>query len=210
VNLPQQKKNWSLTSEAFERLLASFDADRDLAGKKYLLLRRKLTEFFEARGSDAPLDHADETFNRVARRITEGEQIKDLNSYFYGVARLIWLETLRSRDKELTPLELAMPPIAVNAGEVEAQKQVQEERLHCLEHCLSKLSIQNRTLIIEYYREEQGLKIEARKRQAARLETTLNGLRLRASRIRAELSQCIHSCVQSLPETRNQSPNTEY
>ena len=210
MNLAAQKKDWTLTSEAFERLLVAFDADRESAAHKYEIMRRKLAEFFEARGTDAPPDYADETINRVARRITEGEEIKDLNSYFYGVARLIWLEFVRSRDKETTPLELASVPIAVNAAEVEAERQQKEQRLTCLEGCLSKLTPANRNLIVEYYREEQGLKIETRKRQAETLNTTINGLRLRASRIRADLAKCVHGCVQASSATRNQRTNTEY
>lgn len=196
MNLPAQKRQWTLTSEAFERLLVAFDPDRESAAQKYEIMRRKLAEFFEARGTDAPPDYADETINRVARRIEEGEQIQDLASYFYGVARLIWLEFVRSRDKESTPLELAPIPVALNAAEVEAELNRKEQRLTCLEFCLSKLSPANRNLIVEYYREEQGLKIETRKRLAETLNTTVNGLRLRASRIRAELSACVHSCVQ--------------
>ena len=40
-----------------------------------------------------------------------------------------------------------------------------------------------------------------RKRQAEALNTSLNGLRLRASRIRSELTQCIHSCVETSTPT---------
>lgn len=202
MNLPApSKRDRTLTREAFERLLVAFDADRDSAAQKYEIMRQKIIEFFEARGTDASPDYADETFNRVARRITEGEEIKDLNSYFYGVARLIWLEFLRARDKESIPLELAPVPIAINVAEVEAERHQQEQRLICLENCLSKLSPANSDLIVEYYREEQGLKIEMRKRQAERLNTTINGLRLRASRIRAELAKCVHSCVQASTPT---------
>ena len=187
----------------------AFDADREEAGQKYETIRRKLTEFFEARGSESPADNADETINRVARRISEGEQIRELNSYFYGVARLVWLENLRAREKDPTPLELAPTPVAANTSELEVERQQREDRLNCLESCLSRLSSINRTLIVEYYREEKGNKIEHRKEQATRLDTTLNGLRLRASRIRAELSKCVHSCVAEVYVTRNQLKNTE-
>src|SRR5437016_12714077 len=94
-----RKKDWTLTKEAFELLLDSLDANRERAGAKYENLRRKLIEFFEARGSYSPADHADETINRVARRIAEGEDIESLERYSYGVARLLLKETLRSRDK---------------------------------------------------------------------------------------------------------------
>jgi len=190
----------TITSEAFDQLLLAFDADRDTAGQKYETIRRKLTEFFEARGSDAPPDNVDETINRVARRISESEQIQDLNAYFYGVARLVWLENLRARDKNATPLELAPTPNAANPSEP-AERQHREVQLGCLETCLAQLSVTNRMLIIEYYQEEKGLKIEHRKRQAEKLNTTLNGLRLRASRIRSELTHCVHSCVEQGRQT---------
>ena len=208
------KTDWTLTSSAFDQLLLAFHADRDLAGQKYEIVRRKLTEFFEARGAENPLDDIDETINRVARRITEGEQIKDLNAYFYGVARLVWLENLRAREKDPTPLELAPTPAAPNTTELEVERQLREDRLECLESCLSSLSPDNRTLIVEYYREEKGIKIEHRRQQATKLNTSLNGLRLRASRIRAELTQCIHSCLRKRSgsrgtSTRNQPVDTD-
>lgn len=179
----------------------AFDADRETAGEKYETIRRKLAEFFEARDSDEPHDHVDEAINRVARRIAEGEEIKDLNSYFYGVARLVWLENLRAREKDRTPLELAPTPTAPDTSEQDLNRQVNEHRLSCLEGCLARLPASNRTLIIEYYREEKGKKIEHRKQQAKKLNTTLNGLRLRASRIRSELTLCVHSCVKRERQT---------
>ena len=210
MNLPSpSKKEWTLTGAAFDQLLRAFDSERDNAAQKYEFMRRKLVEFFEARGSDSPPDSVDEAIDRVARRISEGQQIDDLNSYFYGVARLIWLEGLRSRHKEPTPLEDTHTPVAPNSAELEIERQHREDRLGCLESCLSTLSSANRILIVEYYREEKGIKIEHRKRQAERLNTTLNGLRLRASRIRAELSECVHFCLDQVSKTRNPKFDTD-
>jgi DNA-directed RNA polymerase specialized sigma24 family protein len=104
------KTVWTLTPEAFERLLASFDSDRERAGQKYENTRRKLLEFFEARGSRAPDEHADETLNRVARKIVEGEAIENLNNYCYGVARFLWLEASRGRAKEPLRSTTITPP----------------------------------------------------------------------------------------------------
>ena len=204
--LAARKKDWTLTKEAFERLLASLDANREHAGQKYEQLRRKLIEFFEARGSSTPADHADETINRVARKVEEGESVQDLNRYFYGVARLLFMETLRARDKEPMALDLArVPAIAADDEEYERQRQQHEQRTRCFELCLTKLPAAGRALIVEYYREERGVKIEQRKRQAVKLNMSLNALRLRASRLRAELSDCINSCLARSHQTRNQS-----
>ena len=204
--LAAKKKDWILTQEAFERLLAALDADRERAGQKYETVRRKLIEFFEARGHNSPSDPADETINRVARRLDEGERVQDFSAYFYGVARLLLKETLRGRGKEPIALDLAPPPtVAADNEEQEQRRQDEELRLRCFEVCLSKLPNSHRILIVDYYREEQGVKIEERKRQAESLKLSLNALRLRACRIRGELGDCINSCVALSLETRNQS-----
>ena len=192
------KTVWTLTPEAFERLLLSFDSDRERAGQKYEILRRKLLEFFEARGSRAPDEHADETLNRAARKISEGEAVENINNYCYGIARLLWLEASRRQNKEPLALdEDFMSPATSGADEEEREneRQTHERRLECFEECLRKLPDETRTFIVEYYREENGLKIEGRKKIAARLKTTLNALRLRASRLRRELGACINSCL---------------
>ncbi len=192
------KTVWTLTPEAFERLLSSFDSDRERAGQKYENTRRKLLEFFEARGSYTPDEHADETLNRVARKIVEGEAIENLNNYCYGVARFLWMEASRGRAKEPIALDNDHAPSTVSGADEEEREQLrkkQERRLECFEECLRKLPDETRTFIVEYYREENGLKIEQRKQQAARLKTTLNALRLRASRLRRELGACINSCL---------------
>ena len=204
--LVARKKDWALTKEAFERLLAYLDGSREQAALKYENLRRKLIEFFEARGSRWPEELTDETFNRVARKVGEGESVQDISRYSYGVARLLFMENLRARETE--PIADEHAPLSLTAAdneENERLRQKQEGRLECLENCLSKLPAANRRCIIDYYREENGIKIEQRKRQAEALNMSLNALRLRASRIRAELGNCIHSCLARSRATGKQS-----
>ena len=195
VRSAARKKDWILTKEAFERLLDSLDANRERAGEKYENVRRKLIEFFEARGSNSPADHADQTINRVARRLDEGEGVKDLSAYSYGVARLLLKETLRGRGKEPLTLDLAPAPLIVTDDDEDERRHLEEARLKCFEVCLSNLPAASRVLIIEYYREEKRIKIEQRKRQADALNMSLNALRLRACRIRVDLGDCITSCL---------------
>ena len=180
----------------FDSLLQSLDTERDQAGRLYETTRRKLLEFFEARGSHTPDEHADETFDRVSRKIVEGEKIDDLGKYCYGVARFVLKEAFRKRSKE--PVELdenAEFPLAAIGDDMAEKRDAIERRLDCLDECLDKLGAETREFIVEYYREERGLKIERRKLQAARLSTTLNGLRLRASRLRRELGKCTDGCM---------------
>jgi hypothetical protein len=60
---------WTLTEEAFAKFLAQLDPDTERAGERYETLRLTLVKFFDWRGAHFPEECADETFNRVARKI---------------------------------------------------------------------------------------------------------------------------------------------
>src|ERR1044071_4538735 len=94
------RRKWVLTQEAFDQLLAALGEDRQLAAETYLEIRGNLVRFFEWRGCPLPEDHADETFNRVAKRLAGGEEILNPMSYCLGVARLLLLEINKERAKE--------------------------------------------------------------------------------------------------------------
>lgn len=187
------KTKWSLTQVAFEKLLNSFSSDRDEAGAQYEIIRRKLVRFFEWRAIESADDHADETINRVARRIDEGQTIDNLKSYFYGVARMVFMEALKERERAPVPLDDAPPSLGLKAPEYVEP----EARVLCLDRCLESLSTDNRRLIIDYYQEERRAKIELRQELADKLQIPLNALRIRAHRIRLSLEKCITNCLQS-------------
>ena len=58
-----------LSQEAFDRLLAWLNPNRALAGEKYEEIRRRLIKIFTCRGCTCPEVLADETINRVARKV---------------------------------------------------------------------------------------------------------------------------------------------
>jgi hypothetical protein len=76
----------ALTAAAFERLLEALDADRDRAGERYELLRRKLLYLFGCRGLTQVEDLADETLSRVAARIGRGEFVQRAGLRVWGRA----------------------------------------------------------------------------------------------------------------------------
>lgn len=185
------KHEWVMTQEAFDRLLASLDADREQAGQKYVRLRLKLVKYFEWHRAAFPDREADVTLNRVARRIEEGQAVHSLNAYCYGVARLVFAEALRAQQKEREVFECE--PTA-DAPEEEPDSDA-ELRSQCLDRCLRALPDESRDLILEYYEGEKGGKVEGRKRLAERLGIPLNALRIRAHRIRMSLEACVRECV---------------
>jgi DNA-directed RNA polymerase specialized sigma24 family protein len=186
-----RKKGWVLTQGAFDRLLALLDEDRERAGAAYEAARLRLVKFFEWNGSGAPEEHADETINRVARKVDEGEEIRNPAAYFLGVARLLLHEVYKARASERAALD-ALPESA-HTSEGEAPE---EPRRACLAGCLRALAPESRELIVEYYREEKQAKIEWRRRLAERLNLgSLNALRIRAHRIRSQLEACVRACL---------------
>jgi DNA-directed RNA polymerase specialized sigma24 family protein len=189
---PGPRQKWALTQEAWDGLLASLGQDRDSAGEKYIEIRGNLTRFFEWRGCPFPEDHADETINRVAKRIAEGEEIRNPSSYCIGVARMLLLEIAKGRAREQQALgEAAGSQVAAS------DDQAGEGRIECLRSCLAQLPADNRDLIIEYYQGEKGAKIQNRKRLTERFGVPVNTLRMRALRLREKLQACVQDCVRT-------------
>jgi DNA-directed RNA polymerase specialized sigma24 family protein len=185
----QSHVDWALTEEAFAKFLACLDPDPARAGEKYEALREALVKFLDWRGSLFPEELVDETFNRVTRKLDEGETIRDVPAYCHGVARLVFLQSLEHPSNKRIELE-KLPPIAIP----EPEAGVTDVRRKCLNYCLSQLPAENRELITEYYRKERRQKIDHRVSMAQRLGIPLNALRSRAQRIRDKLERCIMRC----------------
>lgn len=203
------KKDWVLTQKAFDQLLARLDRDRGRAAERYEDLREMLITFFEFRDSLAPEEQADETLNRVARRITEGQEIKDssIETYVYAVARNVWREHLAQPQRLIAVDDLTNHQLTrQNSDEratLAADQELLERRLECLESCLVTLSPEHRALIMSYYQGEGKAKIQNRKRLAAELGMPINALRIQASRLRDRLEACVSNCLKQPASKRN-------
>ncbi len=188
------KTKWTLTAEAFAKLLACLDHDAEKAGEKYEAIRQKLVKFFDWRGAHFPEDCADETLNRVTRKIDEGDAIQDVATYCHGVARLVFLETLKSADSKRTDFE-ELPPLVAPEAVIEEPNARQE----CFNRCLRELPAASQQILLQYYQDEKRSKINNRLLLAERLDIPLNALRNRVQRLRDKLEQCIHHCLQKNP-----------
>jgi DNA-directed RNA polymerase specialized sigma24 family protein len=180
----QSHIDWDLTEEGFAKFLACLDPEPSRAGEKYEALREALVKFLDWRGALFPEELVDEIFNRVTRKLEEGETIRDMPNYCHGVARLVFLQSLeRLGNKRVELEELSMIAIP--------QPDVTDVRQECLDRCLRQLPAENRELIIEYYRREGRQKSDQRVEMAERLGIPLNALRSRVQRIRDKLERCI-------------------
>jgi len=154
------------------------------------VLRTRLVKFFEWRACQFADDLADETLDRVARKIDSGEQINDYVNYAYGVARLLYLETVKKQIKEQA--------VVINMPMKNSTEDDEEDpQLNCLERCLQTLSENSRTLILHYYRDDKQAKIDYRKKLAEKFEISTNALRIKTLRIRTKLEECVFKCLKS-------------
>jgi len=184
-----------LTADTLTRLLNCLDPDPQLAGEKYEQLRRTLIRFFEWRSAPYPEEHADETFNRVGRKLVEGIVINNMAAYSYEVARLIFLETTKRPESKRVSLDSStMGPIA---SESNSESVENELGLSCLDNCLRKLSSENAELIIEYYRYEKRGQIEHRRAMAERFGLRRDALANRVQRLRDKLQHCVSVCLRN-------------
>jgi RNA polymerase sigma factor (sigma-70 family) len=188
VSLPPKASE--LAPETFAALLARLSPDPERAGEAYEEQRQMLVKFFECRGMTLAEDLADEVFNRVARRLAEGEVIEKLPGYCFSIARFILMEQLRSPEQRRVAFDEAPPLVAPERADED-----EDVRLVCLRSCLQSLSQENRALILEYYQDTRRAKIDVRQTIAERLGISRNALSNRMVRLRTQLEQCITRCV---------------
>lgn len=186
---------WTLTASAFEDLLAAFDADRPKAAEKYERIRHQLTKLFEWRGCLNADELTDRTFDRVARRLSEGATITTSDAYLFchGVALNVLREHWRSPARVAGPVlidDRVAAPDASRAAESAAARIEHERLLERLESCLDALPPESRRLVAAYHLRENG-RIAARKAIAAELGVPLNALRIRVFRLRQALERCV-------------------
>jgi len=186
----------ALTPRAFALLLRRLGDDPERGGLGYESLRRTLVRFFDWRGAHAPDVCADETLDRLARRLDEDASIEDVRGYAHGIARLVLLEQWR-RPREL-PAGAADERLPAEAPPAE-----EDPREGCFERCLAELPEDGRALILEYYAAEGRQKIDGRKRLAAALGLSDTALRNRAQRLRDRLERGIRRCLDAEADTKS-------
>jgi len=180
----------ALSQREFDALLGWLAPGRDQAGEKYELARRMLTRYFEWRHCVPPDEYVDETFDRVARRLAMGEQIRSADpcTYFRGVARNVCLECQKHNAHQIRNLPSITTTLCDRPSPLAA----------CLEHCLNTLAPEGRELLESYY-------LSRRRELPARLGITPNAVRLRVFKEKQKLRTCVARRLQlsmELPDAK--------
>jgi DNA-directed RNA polymerase specialized sigma24 family protein len=176
-----------LDERAFRALLRRLSPDSDAdAGDEYLRLRRRLMALFRARMIRDAEDLADETLDRVSRRLVEGEDVLDLLRYCRAVAMHVAQEHWRTQQKYAL------------ASTVPAEDLSEAERLDgCLDRCLGRMPPDARRLLLDYHGAEGANQLSKRAELAIRLRISPNALRIRVHRLREVLRACVERCLET-------------
>ncbi len=185
------KKDWVLTGPALEMLLAALDA----AGVGYLEMRNRVAKFFAYNRVADPDELIDITFDRAARRIAEGEEVRNPVSYITGIARFVLKEKWSGPNvNQIDDQEL--PDVMIDRRKEDENKRIAlDRRLDCLEGCVATLTSAERERITDYYYDEKRAKINRRKQMAEELGVSLVNLRVRMHRTRRDLEKCVENCL---------------
>ena len=177
-----------MTQEAFESLLAAFHQDRDEAARRYQSLRQRLIFFFAQRQFTQAESLADQVLDRLARRISSGEQIDSLASYAYGIAKFVAQEEQRHVIRQ----DAASREYVEN-NSLLSDTRDDELLQKAMEDCLSRQSKTNRKVLIQYYTFRGQTKIEHRRKLAIQLQLTPSGLRKHTFHLRRAIEACVRA-----------------
>lgn len=194
---PARQQKFVLDHMSLELLLSQLGSDRERASEVYLLLRLKLSKFFECRRCHSPAELTDETIDRVAKRLKEGEQIlaAEPMRYFYGVARNV-LHEYQLRCLKMVPLETLSVDEAprIDPSQIQLLKELrlaQEQHMENLQEALTKMAAETRQLLLDYYDPKSSSNKKHRQDLAARMGITVNALKIRIYRMRLGISKQI-------------------
>jgi DNA-directed RNA polymerase specialized sigma24 family protein len=176
----------TLGREAFTRLLQSLSPDAEEAGRRYTRLHNKLVGFFNMKGLSDPVSAADETLDRAAIKINAGTPVSEVDKYCMGIARNLAKEKLRRTQRENSVFIKFVEGLADSSGE-------QVERIYrVLKPCFEQLTTEDQKLLLAYCRVIRGrARAEYRRQLAETMMTTVLALRVRVTRLRSVLNDCV-------------------
>lgn len=175
-----------VSPEAFSQFLATLAPEPDEASQHYTRLHHKLVGFFSMKGLSDPTGAADETIDRAVVKIASGTVAPDVSRYCLGIARNIIREKLRQTQRESSAFRSFIEQLANSSEE-------QVERIyHVLKPCFEQLASEERQLLVAYCQIIGGTsRSEQRRLLAERMKTTMLALRMRVTRLRKSLTDCV-------------------
>jgi DNA-directed RNA polymerase specialized sigma24 family protein len=168
--------------------------DADEANRRYLRLHQKLAGYFRLKGMYDPANDADDALDRAGEKIAKGQNIPDIDKFCMGIARNIVHERLRSRKREESAFLKYLDFSQDNSTEA-----VVKRITNLMKPCFEQLPQEDRDLLTSYCKVPPGLdRAEHRRQLAASLKSTIAALRIRVTRLRRGLENCVKELSKKL------------
>jgi hypothetical protein len=182
-------------SQYFASLLAFLcPDDPDEASRRYLRLHQKLAGYFRLKGMSDPVSDADDALDRAGEKIVKGQDIPDIDRFCIGIARNIVLERLREKKRE----ESAFVKF-VDQNQDNSTQTLVDRITNLMKPCFDQLPQEDRDLLISYCRVPFGVdRAEHRRQLAESLKSTIAALRIRVTRLRRGLENCVKALSKKL------------
>ncbi len=184
--------------EVFARFLQLLSADPEEAGRRYTSLQKKLIGYFRLKGVDDPVSLADEVIDRAIMKITGGADVPHVDRFCLGIARRVYKETVRLRQRETSAFQQFIAELGDSSVD-------QVDRIYnLLQPCFEQLANDEQQLLLAYCHESQGRsRIEYRHQLAEKMQLTVMTLRARVSRLRNKLTDCVEKRAKSTMSISN-------
>lgn len=163
--------------------------DADEACRRYLRLHQKLAGYFRLKGMSDPVRDADDALDRAAEKIEKGLDIPDIDRFCIGIARNIVLERLRQKKREESAF---LKFLALNQDN--STEALVHRITNLMKPCFEQLPQDDRNLLTSYCKVPPGLdRAEHRRQLAQSLKSTIAALRIRVTRLRRGLENCVRA-----------------
>jgi hypothetical protein len=175
-----------VTAEPFTALLAFLSTeDPNEAHNHYLRLHQKLAGYFRLKGMADPVTDADDALDRAGKKILEGVPIPDIDRFCMGIARNVVLERSRNKRREESAF--------LHFFEHSQNDNALIDRItNLMKPCFESLEPDDRDVLNSYCKVPAGKsRAEHRRALAESLKSTIAALRIRVTRLRRELENCV-------------------
>ena len=178
-----RSSRWELTQETFEVLLRSLHLEEEAAVERYRRLHGRLVLFFMRHRSYHPEDLADQVVNRLARKLSEGLSIENIEAFALGMARLVVREEqARSLRERNCYLELCR-----NESVAQRTSNERENSYQSMENQLATLPVSQKSMLERYHEGEGIRRIRERQKLAEEMGLSIGTLRKRVFDLQAML-----------------------
>lgn len=184
-----------LDNDDLKRLLLRLDEDPERASEKYQRLIRRLILFCFRHNEYLRADElADRALDEVAKK-PDLQEITDVERFAVGVLRML-LKANSRKHARLQPIveDQDFPSREQNPEHTVIDRIDGERKLGCFIASLKRLKAQERTLILEYYPNDNSNLEERRRRLAELLGIERGALATRMNRLRSKLEKRCLDC----------------